>query len=173
MPKHLYGPDLGHTETSENAYNSTLHLNHLANHATSPGEGNYSLVSPSPYRSTSNIESPTLKGDPHIQGLQIPQTPNPTYGILRRKKHVNETDLLAVIVSLLSFVAAVVTTSPRLVVAWKLGLKRQVSLHYLLLLISGHLLEHILNPPATSYWFPFKHNELVPERRCTEVFSIV
>lgn len=57
------------------------------------------------------------------------QAPVKTYGMPRRKKLLNETDLLAVIVVVVCLVASVITISPRLIVAWRLGLKRQVSHH--------------------------------------------
>ena len=50
-----------------------------------------------------------------------------TYGVRRQKKHLNETDLLAVIVVVVCLIASIITISPRLIVAWSLGLKRQVS----------------------------------------------
>ena len=49
----------------------------------------------------------------------------------RPKKHLNETDLLAVLAVVVCLVASVITISPRLTVAWILGLKRQVSHHCL------------------------------------------
>ena len=52
-------------------------------------------------------------------------------GMRRQKKHLNATDLLAVIVVVVCLAASVITISPRLIVAWKLGLKRQVSHHCL------------------------------------------
>ena len=59
------------------------------------------------------------------------QAPVKTYGMRRQKKHLNATDLLAVIVAVVCLAASVITISPRLIVAWRLGLKRQVSHHYL------------------------------------------
>ena len=63
------------------------------------------------------------------EGHHVPQAPVKTYGMPRRKKHLNETDLLAVVVVLLCFLSTFVTISPRMMVAWRLGLKRQVSHH--------------------------------------------
>ena len=57
------------------------------------------------------------------------QAPVKSYGMRRQKKHLNEIDLLAVIVVVACLVASIITISPRLIVAWKLGLKRQVSHH--------------------------------------------
>ena len=59
------------------------------------------------------------------------QAPVKTYGRRRQKKHLNATDLLAVIVVVVCLAASVITISPRLIVAWKLGVKRQVSHHCL------------------------------------------
>ena len=66
-----------------------------------------------------------------IQNHHGIQAPVKTYGMRRRKKHLKETDLLAVIVVVVCLVASVITISPRLIVAWRLGLKRQVSHHCL------------------------------------------
>lgn len=57
------------------------------------------------------------------------------YGMRRQKKHLNRTDLLAVIVVLVCLGASVITISPRLMVAWSLGVKRQLQIIGLLISI--------------------------------------
>ena len=59
------------------------------------------------------------------------QAPVKTYGRRRQKNHLNATDLLAVILVVVCLAASVITISPRLIVAWRLGVKRQVSHHCL------------------------------------------
>ena len=59
------------------------------------------------------------------------QAPVKTYGVRRQKKHLNRTDLLTVVVVVVCLFASVITISPRLYVAWKLRVKRQVSHHCL------------------------------------------
>lgn len=51
----------------------------------------------------------------------------PAEHIYGGKKHLDETDFLAVIVVLLRLIAAIVSISPQLIVVWRFGLKRQVS----------------------------------------------
>lgn len=138
MAEQLHDPDLGPTKASE--YTSSVHpnLDCSAYHGTLSNEADHPLMNPNPHSSTAQIDS-TLNAtndDPPIQEHHVPQLPNQTYGKLRRKKHLNETDLLAVVAGLLCLIAAVVTISPRFAVAWRLGLKRQVSHHCLLIMIS-------------------------------------
>lgn len=96
-----------------------------------PSERISALISPSfaHYATWPNIPAANSSTPP--EGGQVPQPMIERYGKSRRKKHLNETDVLAVIVGLLCLIAAIVTISSRLSVAWKLGLKRQVSEHCL------------------------------------------
>ena len=71
------------------------------------------------------------KNDLLTQDHHETQAPVKTYGMRRQKKHLSETDILAVMVVVACLVASVITISPRLMVAWRLGLKRQVSHHCL------------------------------------------
>ena len=136
MVEQLYDPSPGRAEAPENdVSNSDLDRFATANDVTLlDHEAENSLADHSSYHSTAHISStnPTVtNGDDLLtQGHHVPQAPVKIYGMPRRKKHLNETDLLAVIVVLLCLTGSVVTISPRMMVAWRLGLKRQVSHHY-------------------------------------------
>lgn len=116
----------------------SLHLN-LSPFAidanSSSNEAEHSLANPRPYCSTAHLNSPlknvTNNDDPPTQGHLVPQAPVKTYRMSRRKKYLNKPDLLALIVLIVCFVASIVTISPRMMFAWRLGLKRQVSQHCL------------------------------------------
>ena len=104
------------------------------------------------------------------------QAPVKTYGMRRQKKHLNETDLLAVMVAVVCLIATVITISPRMMVAWRLGLKRQVS-HHGLQPVPRVLRQVILTtlniPSASNHRVSVEHNESMPERRRAKSFPNV
>ena len=133
MVNQLYDSHPGRAEVPENDISSS-NLDRSANAndvALLAHEADNSPADHSSYRSTAHISSTSqtvTNGDELlVQSHHVPQAPVKTYGMPRRKKHLNETDLLALIVVLLCFIGTVVTISPRIDVAWRLGLKRQVS----------------------------------------------
>lgn len=128
-------------------------------------EAEHFLANPGPYCSTTHLDSPlknvTNNDGLPTQGYPVPQAPIKTYGMSRRKKHMNESDLLALIVLVVCFVASIVTISPQMMFAWRLGLKRQVSHHYL---------ELALRESGKTAWTIAK-NYLVPNHRLSTEYN--
>lgn len=101
MADRPYDPDLKLAKPSEPiSVSSQLPF---TDRASSSNEIEQFLANPSPHRSTDHINSPIVpvadRSTP-TKDDHVPQPPSETYGKSRRKKHLNETDVLAIIVVL-------------------------------------------------------------------------
>lgn len=106
MAEHSHDPDLALTKPVERI--STSSSRSFAHHATSPN-------------------SPIASSGTSPEGHHSPQPPIGICGKSRRKKHLHETDVLAMEIVFLCLVAAIVTASLRLIVAGRLGLGLDVA----------------------------------------------